>query len=218
MGFGTRFICWLVPRVLVAVCCGCLHPYIPNFNLVLAGNFYSTFFYAYKKALICLLGCILGIKHQIMILLLEALYLSKLFPLWLVQGFVEFRSLAKRTSCLASEKEKMEISQKSQSPSSWIYIDSTTPFTIMLGARVENGREQSEKLPNHSYSCFFCRERNCREPKRERKRRTGKRNRYYKISETEHIDRERVDYDRETTNYDREYRHMLPLQTFSSTQ
>ena len=125
MGFGTRFICWLVPRVLVAVCCGCLHPYIPNFNLVLAGNFYSTFFYAYQKALICLLGCILGIKHQIMILLLEALYLSKFFPLWLVQGFVQFRWLAKRTSCLASEKEKMEISQKSQSPSSWIYIDST---------------------------------------------------------------------------------------------
>ena len=51
---------------------------------------------------------------------------------------------------------------------------------------VGNGREN---LLTISATVFFGRER-----KRERESRTGKQNRYYGISGTEHIDREHVDY------------------------
>ena len=58
----------------------------------------------------------------------------------------------------------------------------------------ENGRERSGKLLNRSRNCIFF----CRERKRERKNRTGKRNRYYGISGTESIGREHADYNRES--------------------
>jgi len=54
---------------------------------------------------------------------------------------------------------------------------------------VGNGRENVLTI---SAPVFFCRER-----KREREGRTGKRNRYYGISGTEYFERERLDYDRE---------------------
>ena len=56
--------------------------------------------------------------------------------------------------------------------------------------RDENGRENLLTVPA---TVFFGRER-----KRERKNRTGKRNRYYGISGTESIGREHADYDRES--------------------
>ena len=54
---------------------------------------------------------------------------------------------------------------------------------------VGNGRKNVLTIPA---PVFFCRER-----KREREGRTGKRNRYYGISGTEYFERERLDYDRE---------------------
>ena len=59
---------------------------------------------------------------------------------------------------------------------------------------VGNGRENTQTV---SVPIFFCQER-----KREREKRTGKRNRYYGISGTEHIGREHIDYDRESVTQD----------------
>ena len=62
---------------------------------------------------------------------------------------------------------------------------------VCLGMKtVENGRENALTIPA---PVFFCRKR-----EREREDRTGKRIRYYGISETEYFDRECVDYDRES--------------------
>ena len=62
---------------------------------------------------------------------------------------------------------------------------------VALGMKtVGNGRENPLTVPA---TVFFGRER-----KRERKNRTGKRNRYYGISGTESIGREHADYDRES--------------------
>ena len=62
---------------------------------------------------------------------------------------------------------------------------------MQLGMKtVGNGRENPLTVPA---AVFFGRER-----KRERKNRTGKRNRYYGISGTESIGREHADYDRES--------------------
>ena len=62
---------------------------------------------------------------------------------------------------------------------------------LLVGMKtVGNGRENPSTVPA---TVFFGRER-----KRERKNRTGKRNRYYGISGTESIGREHADYDRES--------------------
>jgi hypothetical protein len=57
-----------------------------------------------------------------------------------------------------------------------------------------------------------------RERERERERRTGKRNRYYRISETEHIDRECNDYDRESVTQIGNTNIYNHSETFSSSQ
>jgi len=63
-------------------------------------------------------------------------------------------------------------------------------MVLHLGMKTaRNGRENVLTIPA---PVFFCRER-----KREREGRTGKRNRYYGISGTEYFERERLDYDRE---------------------
>ena len=63
-------------------------------------------------------------------------------------------------------------------------------YALGIGMKtVGNGREN---LLTVIVPILFCRER-----ERERELRTGKRIRYYRISGTEHIDREHVDYDRE---------------------
>ena len=70
------------------------------------------------------------------------------------------------------------------------------PENVLVQAslvRDENGRERRENLSTVPATVFFGRER-----KRERKNRTGKRNRYYGISGTESIGREHADYDRES--------------------
>jgi len=65
---------------------------------------------------------------------------------------------------------------------------------------VGNDREIPQTVPA---PVFFYRGR-----KRERNRRTGKRNRYYGISGTEHVGREHVDYDRESVTQDRNTIHV----------
>ena len=67
-------------------------------------------------------------------------------------------------------------------------LPASFPFEGMK--TVGNGWENSLTVPA---TVFFGRER-----KRERKNRTGKRNRYYGISGTESIGREHADYDRES--------------------
>ena len=66
----------------------------------------------------------------------------------------------------------------------------STTFSTL---RDENGRERSGNPLTVPVTVFFGRER-----KRERKNRTGKRNRYYGISGTESIGREHAGYDRES--------------------
>ena len=80
------------------------------------------------------------------------------------------------------------MEEKNEKEKTYTGKDSTT--LNLISFRDENSRENHSTVP--ATVCFG------RKRKRERKNRTGKRNRYYGISETESIGREHVDYDRES--------------------
>ena len=110
--------------------------------------------------------------------------MDRLYFLFLVSCSVgpmkRCRVLPTITACEKSDVKRRDGTQ--------FFLGTAAPLWIGMKT-VGNGRENVLTIPA---PVFFCRER-----KREREGRTGKRNRYYGISRTEYFERERVDYDRE---------------------